>query len=63
MNVDSLGRAIHYININYNILDRVRLFVSQNESNPEVNVDRLGRSIHHIYINYNILDISTIFTL
>ena len=46
VNVDSLGRSIHYININKNILDRVRLVVSENEYPPVVNVDRLGRSIH-----------------
>ena len=51
MNVDRLGRSIHYININYNILDRVRLVVLQNESSPVFNVDRLGRSIHYININ------------
>ena len=45
MNVSRLGRSIHYININYNILDRVRLIVEENESLPVVNVDRLGRSI------------------
>ena len=28
LNVVSLGRSIHYININYNKLDRVRLVVS-----------------------------------
>ena len=31
-----------------NILDRVRLLVSENEHEPVVNVDRLGRSIHYI---------------
>ena len=41
---------------NQNILDRVRLVVSQNDSSPVVNVDRLGRSIHYININQNILD-------
>ena len=46
MNVDSLGRSIQYININQNILDRVRLVVSENVSLPVVNVVRLGRSIH-----------------
>ena len=51
MNVDSLGRSIHYININYNILDRVRLVVLSNEREPAVNVDRLGRSIHYINTN------------
>ena len=51
MNVDRLGRSIHYININKNILDRVRLFVYKNDSSPVVNVDRLGRSIHYININ------------
>ena len=51
MNVVRLGRSIHYININYNILDRVRLVVSQNESGPVVNVVSLGRSIHYININ------------
>ena len=56
MNVDRLGRSIHYININKNILDRIRLVVSQNEPSPVVNVDRLGRSIHYININLNILD-------
>ena len=30
-----------------NILDRVRLVVSKNESSPVVNVDRLGKSIHY----------------
>ena len=56
MNVDRLGRSIHYININENILDRVRLVVSLNELLPVVNVDRLGRSIHYININKSILD-------
>ena len=51
MNVDSLGRSIHYININWNILDRVRLVVEENELSPIVNVDRLGRSIHYTNIN------------
>ena len=51
MNVYRLGRSIHYININWNILDRVRLDTDQNESLPVVNVDRLGRSIHYININ------------
>ena len=46
VNVVRLGRSIHYININYNILDRVRLVVSLNEYEPVVNVDSLGRSIH-----------------
>ena len=45
MNEDSLGRSIHYININMNILDRVTIVVIQNESLPVVNVDSLGRSI------------------
>ena len=31
MNVDRLGRSIHYINIKRNILNRVRLLVDQNE--------------------------------
>ena len=56
MNEDRLGRSIHYININQNILDRVRLVVEKNESLPVVNVSRLGRSIHYININMNILD-------
>ena len=51
MNVDRLVRSIHYININQNILDRVRLVVSKNDASPVVNVDRLGRSIHYININ------------
>ena len=51
MNVVRLGRSIHYININENILDRVRLVVSLNDSLPVVNVDILGRSIHYININ------------
>ena len=51
MNVVRLGRSIHYININYNILDRVRLVVSWNDEPSVVNVDRLGRSIHYININ------------
>ena len=46
MNVDRLGRSIHYININYNILDRVRLVVEENDCSPVVNVVSLGRSIH-----------------
>ena len=46
MNVSRLGRSIHYININWNILDRVRLVVGENDDPPVVNVDRLGRSIH-----------------
>ena len=50
MNVSSLGRSIHYININSNILDRVRLVVSSNDDPPVVNVVRLGRSIHYINI-------------
>ena len=33
--------------MNENILDRVRLVVSQNDSLPVVNVDRLGRSIDY----------------
>ena len=37
--------------MNENILDRVRLVVSENENLPVVNVDRLGRSIHYININ------------
>ena len=32
----------------WNILDRVRLVVSENDNTPVVNVDRLGRSIHYI---------------
>ena len=56
MNVDRLGRSIHYININKNILDRVRLVVLEKDPTPVVNVDRLGRSIHYININKNILD-------
>ena len=56
MNVVRLGRSIHYININENILDRVRLVVDQNDLSSVVNVDSLGRSIHYININYNILD-------
>ena len=51
MNVDRLGRSIHYININKNILERVRLVVEWNDSSPVVNVDSLGRSIHYININ------------
>ena len=51
MNVDSLGRSIHYININKSILDRVRLAVLLNDALHVVNVDRLGRSIHYININ------------
>ena len=51
VNVVRLGRSIHYININENILDRVRLVVEENEKSPVVNVDRLGRSIHYININ------------
>ena len=51
MNVDRLGRSIHYININENILERVRLVVYWNESSPAVNVDRLGRSIHYFIVN------------
>ena len=39
-----------------NILDRVRLVVSKNDSSPVVNEDRLVRSIHYININQNILD-------
>ena len=31
VNVDRLGRSIHYININCNILDRITLVVSSNE--------------------------------
>ena len=46
MNVDSLGRSIHYININKHIHDRVRLVVEENDSSPVVNVSSLGRSIH-----------------
>ena len=57
VNVDRLGRSIHYISINQNILDRVRLVVVlQNDHPPVMNVDRLGRSIHYININQNILD-------
>ena len=51
MNVSSSGRSIHYININQNILDRVRLVVEENDPSPVLNVDRLGRSIHYININ------------
>ena len=51
MNVDSLRRSIHYININENIPARVRLVVLQNDQLPVVNVDRLGRSIHEFIIN------------
>ena len=51
MNVDRLGRSIHYTNINENILDRVRLVIEENDCSPIVNVDRLGRSIHYININ------------
>ena len=40
MNVSRLGRSIHYININQNILDRVRLVVSENDSGPAVNIHR-----------------------
>ena len=50
MNVDRLGRSIHFININKSILERLRLVVSWNELSPVVNVDRFGRSIlinHH----------------
>ena len=36
---------------NENILDRVRLVVSPNDSQPVENIDRLGRSIHYININ------------
>ena len=46
MNVDRLGRSIHYININENILERVRLVVSLNDWLAAVNVVSLGRSIH-----------------
>ena len=56
MNVVSLGRSIHYININQNILDRVRLVVSLNEYEPVVNVDRLGRSTKLLYLVCIILD-------
>ena len=34
-----------------NILSRVRLVVSENESLPVVNVVSLGRSIHYVIIN------------
>ena len=51
MNLSRLGRSIHYININKNILDRVRLVVSLNEKLPVENEDRLGRSVHYININ------------
>ena len=51
MNVVRLGRSIQYININENILDRVRLVVLQNDPVPVVNDDSLGRSIHYISIN------------
>ena len=47
MNVVSLGRSLHYINNNYDILNRIRLVVSLNESLPVVTVDRLGRSIYN----------------
>ena len=50
MNVSSLERSIHYININKSILERVRLVVEENEYEPVVNVVRLGRSIHYINI-------------
>ena len=45
MNVDRLGRSIHYINIKLNILDSVRLGIKKNEKSLVVNVSRLGRSI------------------
>ena len=46
MNVDKLGRSIHYIYF-LNILSRVRLVVEENDSSPVVNVSKLGRSIHY----------------
>ena len=51
MNVSSLGRSIHYININKNKHERVRLVVYLNDASPVMNVDSLGRSIHYININ------------
>ena len=35
----------------WNILDRERLVVLENDSSPVLNVVRLGRSIHYININ------------
>ena len=54
MNVDRLGRSIHYININQNILDRVRLIALENELLIGINTDKYGRSII-IYKLSNIL--------
>ena len=48
VNVDRLGRSIHYINSKKNILDRSRVFVLENDSLPIVNIDSLGRSISSI---------------
>ena len=48
MIVSRLGRSIHYININYNILDIVKLAVFWNEYQPALNVVRLGKSNHTI---------------
>ena len=50
------GTSVDEREIIDNILDRVRILVSKNESEPVVNVDSLGRSIHYININKNILD-------
>ena len=44
------------IEIEWEVLDRVRLVVCLNVFSPVPNVDSLGRSIHYININQNILD-------
>ena len=45
------GTSVDEREIIDNILDRVRILVSKNESEPVVNVSSLGRSIHYININ------------
>ena len=45
------GTSVDEREIIDNILDRVRILVSKNESEPVVNVDRLGRSIQYMNIN------------
>ena len=57
MNVVRLGRSIHYININYNILDRVRLVVEKNELSSTVSIfnsERLEIVKLEIFLNDSI---------
>ena len=50
VNVDSLGRSLHYKNINKNIFDRVRFVVKENEYEPVLNISSLGKSIHKTHV-------------